>query len=397
MSIANQSATNFATKLDKPRPEAPHKFSAATIRAYTMVFALAAVWIIFTIITGGVFLEPRNLSNLIRQTSVTGVLSVGMVMVIITGQIDLSVGSLVGLTGMAAVLVQTTLHWGLVTSLLTAILVGTVIGAMQGWLTAYIQVPSFIVTLGGLLMWRGVAKGISGGNTYPVEIRTFKALGQSYLNPMAGLALALMAAAGIAWFVLRDRQARKLYGLEACGAPMLVARITIPAALILIVVAVLNSYAGLPIPVLIFLLIALAGGFITRNTPFGRYLYAIGGNSEAARLSGINLRRHIAATFCILGALSGIAGIVYAARVGSAGPDAGTLLELDAIAACVIGGASLMGGRGTVFGACLGALFMASLDNGMSLKNVPDFIQDIVKGAILVSAVGLDVTGRRRN
>ena len=159
----------------------------------------------------------------------------------------------------------------------------------------------------------------------------------------------------------------------------------------------LNQYAGVPIPVLIFVGMAFAGVVVTQNTPFGRYLYAIGGNSEAARLSGINLRRHVMITFCILGVLSGVAGVIYTARVGSAGPDAGTLLELDAIAACVIGGASLMGGRGTVVRACLGALFMASLDNGMSLRNVPDFIQDIVKGAILVAAVGLDVIGRQKD
>ncbi len=145
-----------------------------------------------------------------------------------------------------------------------------------------------------------------------------------------------------------------------------------------------------------FLPMILIGVFITQNTTFGRYLYAIGGNAEAARLSGINIRRHIVAVFCLMGLLTGVAAIIYTARVGSASPDAGVLLELDAIAACVIGGASLMGGRGTVFGACLGALFMASLDNGMSLENVRDYIQDIVKGAILVAAVGFDMFSRRR-
>jgi D-xylose transport system permease protein len=393
MNTTNQTAPQPGDAASKKR----RRFSADTIRAYTMVLALAAVWIIFTTLTDGIFLEPRNLSNLIRQTAVTGVLSVGMVMVIIAGQIDLSVGSLVGLTGMAAILAQTSLHWGLTLSLLTAVTVGLVVGALQGWLTAYVQVPSFIVTLGGLLAWRGVAKGISGGNTYPVEIHAFKALGQSYLNPMTGVVLAAIAMAAVAWSVLRNNLARKRHELKPWGTTGVVMRIAGPAMLIGIFVAVLNSYAGLPIPVLIFVLIALAGAFVTQNTPFGRYLYAIGGNSEAARLSGINLRGHILLTFCTLGALTGVAGIIYTARVGSAGPDAGTLLELDAIAACVIGGASLMGGRGSVFGACLGALFMASLDNGMSLKNVPDFIQDIVKGAILVSAVGLDVVGRRRD
>jgi D-xylose transport system permease protein len=397
MSIAKQSATGGTTTSDSLRGRSTRRFSAATVRAYTIVLALVAVWIIFSMITGGVFLEPRNLSNLMRQTAVTGVLSVGMVMVIITGQIDLSVGSLVGLTGMAGVLVQTEAGWGLLPSLFTAVALGGIIGALQGTLTAYGRVPSFIVTLGGLLAWRGVTKGISGGNTYPVAIHAFKSLGQGYISPRMGVVLAAVAIAATAISVLRSNQARKRHGIRPWPATALIARIAGPAVLIGGFVAVLNSYSGVPIPVLIFVAIALAAGFVTQHTPFGRYLYAIGGNSEAARLSGINLHRHIVIAFLALGALAGIAGIIYTARVGSAGPDAGTLLELDAIAACVIGGASLMGGRGSVFGACLGALFMASLDNGMSLKNVPDFIQDIVKGGVLVSAVGLDVAGRRQD
>ncbi|HYP52880.1 MAG TPA: hypothetical protein VEQ42_05035, partial [Pyrinomonadaceae bacterium] len=168
----------------------------------------------------------------------------------------------------------------------------------------------------------------------------------------------------------------------------------------LVVVAfirVLNSYAGVPVPVIILIVVALLGAFLTQNTTFGRYLYAIGGNPEAARLSGIDVRAHVWAVFCIMGALVGVASVIYTARVGSASPDAGNLLELDAIAACVIGGTSLMGGRGTVFGACLGALFMASLDNGMQLLNVQNYTQFIIKGAILVAAVGLDMLGRRQS
>jgi D-xylose transport system permease protein len=372
-------------------------FSASAIRSYTMVIALVAVWIIFTAITDGIFLEARNFSNLMRQTAVTGILAVGMVMVIIAGHIDLSVGSLVGVTGMCAVLTQATLGWGLVPSLLAGLFLGLVIGALQGSLVAYGKIPSFIVTLGGLLAWRGATKGISEGNTVPIQVVAFKRIGQAYLPATAGWILAAVAIAIILWLTLRRASSRKQHGLVPWSAASIAARIIIPSALILGLVVAFNNYAGVPIPVVILIAVALAGAFITQNTTFGRYLYAIGGNSEAARLSGINLKSHVLATFCILGVLAGISGIIYTARVGAAAPDAGTLLELDAIAACVIGGASLMGGRGTVFGACLGALFMASLDNGMSLKNVPDFIQDIVKGGILVSAVGLDFIGRRRD
>ena len=372
-------------------------FSPSVIRSFSLVVAIAAVWAIFAAVTNGVFIEPRNLSNLMRQTAVTGILAVGMVMVIVTAEIDLSVGSLVGLSGMAAVMAQTVVHAGLVTSVLIGLAVGFAIGALQGCLTAYARIPSFIVTLGGLLAWRGVAQGISSGSTYPVEIPSFTALGQAYASPRLGRILTILAAAGIAWLVLRGRMLQKRHGLEPWSAVGVVIRIVVPSMLIVAFVVMLNAYAGVPIPVLILVVIALAGSFLMANTTFGRRLYASGGNPEAARLSGINVRGQILLAFCVMGLLSGVAGIIYAARLASAAPDAGTLLELDAIAACVIGGTSLMGGRGTVLGACLGALFMASLDNGMSLKDVPDFVQNIVKGGILVLAVGLDVFARRRD
>jgi D-xylose transport system permease protein len=373
------------------------KLPSVALRSYTMVFALVGIWLLFTWATGGIFLEARNFSNLMRQTAVTGVLAVGMLMVIVTGQIDLSVGSVVGLAGGLSAVTMTWLGWGLVPSLAAAILAGLIIGALHGALVAYANIPSFIVTLGGLLVWRGVIKGISNGITIPVSLDSYKAIGQSYVARGIGLLVAGLAIAAICWFTLRRVRARTQYGLAAPHIIETVLRIIGPSLVVLGFTLALNSYAGVPIPVIILLAIALAGAFLAQNTTFGRYLYAIGGNADAARLSGISLRRHLLAVFCIMGALAGVAGIIYTARVGSGSPDAGVLLELDAIAACVIGGASLMGGRGTIFGACLGAVFMASLDNGMSLKNVPDFTQDIVKGSILVAAVGLDMLGRRKN
>jgi D-xylose transport system permease protein len=373
------------------------KIPTSALRAYTMVLALVVVWLLFTWATGGVFLEARNFSNLMRQTAVTGVLAVGMLMVIVTGQIDLSVGSVAGLTGGIAAMLLTWLGWGLVPSLAVAVVVGAGIGMLQGSLAAYANVPAFIATLGGLLIWRGVIKGLTRGNTIPVELRPFKFIGQGYVAPIAGIAIAVVAVAAIVWINVRRIRARSRHGLAAQGFANTVFRIVIPSAVIIVFILALNSYAGVPIPVIILLAVALAGAFLTQNTTFGRYLYAIGSNRDAARLSGIRVRRHILMVFCLMGALSAVSGIIYTARVGSGSPDAGVLLELDAIAACVIGGASLMGGRGTVFGACLGALFMASLDNGMSLKNIPDFTQDIVKGAILVAAVGLDMFWRRKS
>jgi D-xylose transport system permease protein len=371
------------------------KALAANWRAYTMLLALIAIWLFFHFSTGGVFLSARNFSNLMLQTAVTGVLAVGMLMVIVAGQIDLSVGSLVGLTGGISAIVLTWLGWGLVPSLGAAVLVGLLIGALQGALVAYANIPAFIVTLGGLLAWRGVILGVSRGQTIPISSQLYRSIGQCFVAPYAGWILASLAVLALALLNVRRARARVRYGLQTASASKVALFVAIPSALILVFVYVLNSYAGVPIPVMILLVVALAGAFITQNTTFGRYLYAIGGNPDAARLSGINLRKHILAVFCLMGALAGVASIIYTARVASASPDAGNLLELDAIAACVIGGTSLMGGRGTVFGACLGALIMASLDNGMSLKSVEPYVQSIIKGAVLVAAVGMDMLGRR--
>lgn len=379
------------------------KISTDVLRAYTMLFALIAIWIFFHWSTDQIFLSPRNFSNLMRQTAVTGILAVGMLMVIVTAQIDLSVGSVVGLAGGIAAMAQGWLGWGLVPSLAAGISVAIVIGALQGGLTAYANIPAFIVTLGGLLAWRGVILGLSKGETIPIQLPAFKAIGQHYVGPTVGWIIAAIAVSGIVLINIARSRARRRHGLESYSVGSLLGRVILPCTAIIVFVYMMNSYeiepgvhAGMPNPVIIFLAIALAGAFLTQNTTFGRYLYAIGGNADAARLSGINIRKHILAVFCIMGALSGVAAIIYTGRVGSASPDAGQLLELDAIAACVIGGTSLMGGRGTVFGAVLGALIMASLDNGMSLERVEPYMQNIIKGAILVAAVGLDMAGRKR-
>lgn len=380
----------------EPLPVSEKKSLTTTLRAYGMVAALIVVWLAFDYATGGVFLQPRNFSNLMRQTAVTGILSVGMLLVIVAGEIDLSVGSLVGLTGMIAALTQARYGLGLVPTLLFACLCGVLIGILQGATTSYGRVPSFIVTLGGLLAWRGVTKGVSGGITIPIQLDSFNTIGQSYLDKSFGFILAGLAAVAIVARAWRNHAARKRLGLTTSSRTKLILQAVGLAAISVAFVAVLNLYQGIPVPVLVFALVALLGAFTMSSTVFGRYLYATGGNREAARLSGINTRLLTVAVFAVMGVLAALAGMIYTARVGSASPDAGLLLELDAIAACVIGGASLMGGRGAVFGACIGALLMASLDNGMSLKNVADYIQDIVKGGILVVAVALDMLGRKR-
>jgi D-xylose transport system permease protein len=375
------------------------RISTEALRAYTMVIALIVIWIFFQVKTRsdlypyGLFLHPVNLANLLKQMSVTGVLAVGMLMVIVARQIDLSVGSILGLVGGIAAMTQ---GWGLVPSLASAIVIGTIVGAMQGSLVAYANIPSFIVTLGGLLTWRGVILYLSKGETIPVRLPVFRLLGVALLTPASGLVLAAIAIVAVIWTNVQRDRARRRYGLPVSSTPMLLMRIIIPSALIAIFIYMMNLQGGVPLPVIILLAVAIAGNFLTQNTTFGRYLYAIGSNPEAARLSGINIRTHILIAFALLGSLVGIASLLHTGRVGSASPDAGTLMELDAIAACVIGGTSLMGGRGKVAGALLGALVMASLDNGMSLLSVENATQYIIKGAVLVAAVGFDMAGRRK-
>jgi D-xylose transport system permease protein len=306
----------------------------------------------------------------------------------------LSVGSVVGLAGGAAAMMQD--PWGLGGALGAALVVGSLVGAAQGALIAYANIPAFIVTLGGLLAWRGVILGLSEGATIPVRQPFFRSLGVGRLPDTVGWALAAVAIAAVVYLTVSRNRARRRHGLSVPGLGATALRVVVPAALIVLFIDWMRRGGGMPVPVLVLLAVAVLGGFLTQNTTFGRYLYAIGGNPDAARLSGINIRRYILAAYCVLGVLIGVAALLHTGRVGSASPDAGTLMELDAIAACVIGGTSLMGGRGTVSGAVVGALIMASLDNGMSLLNVENYTQYIVKGAVLVAAVGFDMLGRRK-
>ncbi len=371
------------------------KLQTSALRAYTMLGALILIWLLFYWQTGGTFLTPRNLSNLMLQTSVTGILAVGMLMVIISGNIDLSVGSVLGLAGGVAAIALTYWEVGLAGSILMAIAVGVAIGLAHGALIAYFNIPAFIVTLGGLLAWRGAIKGISQSETVPVGDPIFKTIGQGALTAGTGWAIAGVGILLILYLAYSRAQSQKTYGLGDANYGGEILRAVLPIAALIGFIFVMNSAGGVPLPVLVFGAVALVGVFITNSTTFGRYLYATGGNREAARLSGINTELNILKVYMLLGVLTGIAAVIFTARQGSAAPDAGTLKELDAIAACVIGGASLMGGRGTIFGACLGALIMASLDNGMSLLNVRDYMQDITKGSILVAAVGLDMIGKK--
>jgi len=346
-----------------------------------MVGALLAIWVVFSITTEGTFLLPRNLSLLARQMSVTSILAVGMVLVIVAGQIDLSVGALAGLLGAVAAIVHTSHGFPLLAAFLAALVLGGLLGLLQGSLVAFLRIPPFIVTLGGMLLFQGTLLGATGGVSVTPP-RAFLLVGQSYVPKPLGWGLAALVAAGLLALAAREKGATR-------------ARYAFFALLALAFTGVMNAYEGVPVPVLIVLALASLLTVVALHTPFGRHLYAIGGNRDAAFYSGIAIERHIVGVFTLMGLLAGVAGIVLTARVGSASADAGRTMELDAIAAAVIGGTSLLGGQGTVWGALLGGLVMASLDNGMSLMNTEAFWQPIIKALILVAAVAVDLAGRK--
>jgi D-xylose transport system permease protein len=363
-----------------------------------LLVAIALIWAFFSWKTDGGFTSARNLSNLMRQMSITGILACGMVFVIIAGEIDLSVGSLLGLLGGAAAVLDVTHHLPLPVSMAIVLASGLLLGFLNGYLTAYAGIPSFIVGLGGMLAYRGVVLGITGGSTIAPISPQFEQLGQAYLPPSAGLALgvALFVLAGVlAW---RQRLSQVQHSLPVTATWRLALRVALVGVVLAGFISTLNSYEGIPLPVLILLALLGVFSYIARQTVFGRRIYAVGSNMEATRLSGINVRAVKLWIFGLLGLMCALAGLINTARLAAGSPSAGTSGELDVIAACFIGGTSMRGGAGTVHGALVGALVMASLDNGMSMLDVDTYWQMIVKGLILTLAVWLDVatrTGRR--
>ncbi|MDI9223240.1 sugar ABC transporter permease [Pantoea sp. EA-12] len=379
-----------------PGTPTPGKLPRPNLQVLVMLGAILLIALFFTRTTDGAWLSARNVSNLLRQTAITGILAVGMVFVIISAEIDLSVGSMMGLLGGAAAIFDVWLGWPLPLTIVVTLVLGLLLGTWNGWWVAYRKVPSFIVTLAGMLAFRGILVGITDGTTVAPTSPAMSQIGQSYLPGGVGFGFGFV---GLALFILwqwRLRLRRQQLGLNQPAATSTVVRQAITAVLVLGAIWLLNDYRGVPTPVLLLALLLLAGMFMATRTAFGRRIYAIGGNLDAARLSGINVARTKLAVFAINGVMVAIAGLILSSRLGAGSPSAGNIAELDAIAACVIGGTSLAGGVGSVAGAVMGAFIMASLDNGMSMMDVPTFWQYIVKGAILLLAVWMDTATRRR-
>ena len=367
------------------------------LRNYVMIGALLIIWIMFSIFTDGKFLLTRNISNLTRQMAIVGVLGIGMVLVIITGNIDLSVGSLMGALGGLAAALHIWNGLGAYWTILVVLLGGLLVGLIQGSIISYLRVPAFIVTLGGLLIFRGVLLGITKGISIAPFVESYKIYGQAYVSVLWVWILAVAACLVIIAMNINKRRSRMKYKFKVSSFAAFIRTNVIICLVILGVAYILNDYRGLPVPVLIMLILVVIFTFISEKTTFGRSIYAMGGNFEASLYSGIKVRRNLVIVYMLNGMMAAIAGIILSARLNAGTPTAGMNMELDAIAAAVIGGASMSGGSGKVTGAIMGAFFMASIDNGMSMMNVDAYWQYIVKGLILVVAVWFDIYSNEKS
>jgi D-xylose transport system permease protein len=403
-------------------------------RMVGMIGVLLAIWVVFHFLSGGTFITPRNLWNLSVQTSAIAIMATGMVLVIVSRNIDLSVGSMVGTVGMVMAMLQVEWlpplmgrgnSWIWVATLVVGVILGALIGAFQGSIIAYVGVPSFVVTLGGLLVWRGFAWLTASGRTIAPMDATFQLLGggsKGSLGEVGSWIVGGVACVGIVALMVNGRRKRRKFGFQLRPMWLDVALGVFGCVVVLGAVWVMNSYylpenlaaqyaeehnipipdgglkvpLGIPYPVLILVGVTLAMGFIANRLRFGRYIFSIGGNPEAAVLAGIKTKRTIVKTFMTMGILVAISAAVSIARLNAAVSGLGTLQELYVIAAAVIGGAALSGGIGTIPGAIIGALVMQSLQSGMVLIGVGAPLQDVALGVVLVLAVAIDTIYRRR-
>ncbi|MEE1940064.1 multiple monosaccharide ABC transporter permease [Streptomyces sp. TRM 70361] len=374
------------------------------MRQYGMLFALGLIVVLFQVWTGGDLLLPRNVSNLVLQNSYILILAIGMMIVIIAGHIDLSVGSLTALVGaVAAVLmVQHQVPWPVAVGI--TLLLGAAAGALQGFFIAYVGIPSFIVTLAGMLLFRGLTEIFLKGQTlgpFPEELQK---IANGFL-PEAGpstnyhnltLLLGLALIAFVVWQELRDRRRQREFALETLPAGLFALKLTALIAAVLTTTLLLASYKGAPVVLIILAVLLVGFSYVMRNAVVGRHVYAIGGNLPAAKLSGVKDKKITFAVFLNMGILAALAGLVFAARFNAASPKAGINFELEAIAAAFIGGASMSGGVGTVLGAIIGGLVLGVLNNGMNLVGVGTDWQQVIKGLVLLAAVGFDVWNKRK-
>lgn len=375
------------------------------IREYGMLIALIAVMVFFQIQTKGVLFKPVNITNLVLQNSYIITMALGMLLIIVSGWIDLSVGSVVAVVGALAgvLMVRYDVNWIVVVAI--SMMVGAAIGAFQGYWVAYLKIPSFIVTLAGFLIFRGLTIALLRGESVGPFPRGFQNISSGFIPDIfhgenlhiTTILIGVILSAIIIWLDMRTRKNQQKYGFEVTPFYFFVIKNGAITAAVMGLCYLMASYKGLPnVLVLVFALIA-AYAFITSQTVIGRRIYAMGGNVKAAMLSGVNTTRLLFYTFVNMGVLAAAAGLIVAARLNSATPNAGDGMELDVIAACFIGGASPTGGVGKVIGAVVGAFLIGVLNNGMSIMGVGIDWQKVVKGVVLLLAVLFDVYNKNKS
>ncbi|WP_265501616.1 multiple monosaccharide ABC transporter permease [Paracoccus beibuensis] len=374
------------------------------IREYGLLFALIAIMAFFQVVTGGVLLRPVNITNLFLQNSYIIIMALGMLLVIVSGHIDLSVGSVMGFIGaLAAVMI---VSWGLPVWLAGAacLVAGIAIGAVQGYFVAYWKIPSFIVTLAGMLVFRGLSLWLLAGQSIGPFPNSFQLLSTGFIPDLFGigrpngvaLALGVAAVLLIVWQGMRTRARNARYGIEDEPFGLFILRNAIVAAALLFVTWKLAWFRGLPNVLLSMVILTVVYVFLTERTTIGRRVYAVGGNAKAAKLSGIRTERLTFLVFVNMGLLAALAGLIFAARLNTATPKAGFAVELDVIAAVFIGGASMSGGVGKIVGAVVGAFIMGVMNNGMSIMGIGIDYQQVIKGLVLLAAVVFDVYNKNR-
>ncbi len=374
------------------------RFVKSNIRDYALLLSLLAIMVFFQITTNGTLFRPVNMTNIILQNSYIVIMALGMLLIIVAGHIDLSVGSVSGFVGSVAAVLMVSYKVDIVSSVAICLALGAVIGGVQGYFTAYYKIPAFIVTLAGMLIFKGLALTVLGGASVGPFPNSFQLLSTGFIPDFiegpfnwTAILIGIVVTALIVYFNFKERHNQQAHGLAEEPDLIFYGRNILIAAAFLTFSYLMASYKGLPnVLVVMFALIALFV-FLTTRTTMGRRIYAMGGNEKATRLSGINTERLTFLTFVIMGALAALAGLVFAARLNVATPKAGAGFELEVIAACFIGGAATTGGVGKVVGAVIGAFIIGVMNNGMSIMGVGIDWQQVIKGAVLMLAVFLDV------
>ena len=375
------------------------------IRKNGMFTALIFIMLLFQILTRGILFRPMNVNNIVLQNAYVLILATGMLLCILTGNIDLSVGSVVAFVGAVSAIMMVDWGWPVLLTMIFALLIGIAVGAFHGYFIAYMRIPAFIVTLAGMLIWRGLTMVILKGQTKAPFDESFQAIAAGYLpgrdwriGGLNILALLIGIAISIIFtlMILRSRRNKVKYNFEVPSFWMELIKITLIILGVNLLTISLARYNGIPIILVLLLFLISLYTFITQRTIFGRHIYALGGNEKAAKLSGVKTKRVMFLVYTNMGLLSALAGLVVAGRLNAATPKAGNMFELDAIASCFIGGASASGGIGTVVGAIVGGLVMGVLNNGMSIMGVSVDWQQTIKGLVLLGAVFFDVLTKNR-